>query len=111
MNRLLMGIMAVLIVIMVASPIIVYNSTQAEITATVKEKTVKRDSQKSEDMYLVFTDKEVLKNTDSLLALKFNSSDLYGQLDAGQKYTFKVYGFRVPFLSMYRNIVKFEKVQ
>lgn len=59
--------------------------------------------------YLVFTDKGVFENTDSLLNFKWNSSDIYGELKAGETYTFNVYGWRVPFLSMYKNIVSVEK--
>jgi hypothetical protein len=38
--------------------------------------------------------------------MKFNSSDIYNQLEKGKKYRIKVYGFRIPFLSWYKNIIE-----
>jgi len=60
--------------------------------------------------YLVFTDKEVLKNVDDFWFLKFNSSDVYGRLsdNIGSTVQLKVQGFRFPILSWYRNIIKVE---
>jgi hypothetical protein len=86
--------------------------TKSRIIATV-EKTERVNSssgENSKSYYLVFTDQETLKNTDTLFYLKFNSSDLYGQIKDGETYEFTVYGFRIPFFSMYRNIVDFEEV-
>jgi hypothetical protein len=74
------------------------------ITARVEDKEVKRYSNK--DKYLIFTDKGVFENTDSWIELKFNSSDLYGKLEKGKTYDFRVYGWRIPLLSKYRNIVR-----
>jgi cytosine/adenosine deaminase-related metal-dependent hydrolase len=37
---------------------------------------------------------------------KFNSSDIYGSIEVGKKYTFVIVGERSGFLSMYPNIVK-----
>lgn len=54
--------------------------------------------------YLVFAVGETFQNSDSIWYGKFNSSDLHGRIDSGT-YEMKVYGWRVPFLSMYRNIV------
>lgn len=55
--------------------------------------------------YLIFAKQETLQNTDTWLALKFNSSDIYGKISVGQNCTFKVTGFRIPFFSWYRNIL------
>lgn len=55
--------------------------------------------------YLVFTDKGVFRNADSkLLELKWNSSDLYGELVAGRRFRISYYGVRFGFFSMYPNI-------
>lgn len=56
--------------------------------------------------WLVFTENEVFENTDSLFHLKWNSTDLQHQITVGETYTFLVYGWRIPFLSMHRNIVR-----
>jgi len=66
-----------------------------------KERVQNQDSSK----YLVFTEKEVFENTDALFRLKFDSSDLYGKLKEGGKYTCDVYGWRISLFSMYRNLV------
>lgn len=60
--------------------------------------------------YLIFTDKEVFVNEDSLLEGKFNSSDFYRDIHVDQCYTFEVYGWRIPVFSSYRNIATFTKV-
>lgn len=59
----------------------------------------------TDSYYLVYTDKEVFKLEDSLIFGQFNSSDIYGMLTEGKTYKFKVIGWRIPFLSMYRNII------
>jgi hypothetical protein len=48
---------------------------------------------------------EVFENTDSLLSLKFNSADLYGQMREGRVCQATVNGYRISFLSMNRNII------
>lgn len=62
------------------------------------------------DKYLIFTGGETFENSDTIFYLKFNSSDIYGQLNNGFKYNLKVNGWRIPFLSMYRNILKIEPI-
>jgi hypothetical protein len=84
----------------------VTRDTLHHVTVTEKERVVSKDTSK----YLIFTDREVLRNTDSLWLLKFNSSDVYGQIKIGDVCSFQVYGWRVPFLSMYRNIISFDCV-
>jgi hypothetical protein len=90
--------------------------TKDKITFTVKDKDRITEVHHDEDddgndtttissKYIVFTDKETFENTDSWLNLKFNSSDVQGSLEPGKTYTCDVYGKRIPFLSMYRNIV------
>ena len=56
--------------------------------------------------YMIYTDNGVFRNDDSFWHLKYNSSDVYGLLDKGKYYDIKVYGWRIPILSMYPNIVK-----
>ncbi len=75
-----------------------------DVTVTDKERVVTRDN----SYYRVFTETEVLKNADNIFFFKFNSSDVQGRLRAGETYTVKVNGLRVPFLSMYRNILAVE---
>ena len=75
----------------------------------VKDKVVK--SSNKVDKYLIFTDKGVLENTDLWFIGKFNSSDLYSQIEIGHKYKVEVVGVRIPIFSQYKNIVKIEEVE
>lgn len=89
-----------------------FNDTEYTITVTGKERIVEDFSSK----YLVFSEDThgnvlVFENTDSLLRWKWDSSNIQGQLKEGNTYKIVVVGFRVPFLSMYQNIIKVEEVQ
>lgn len=86
--------------------------THGSKTVTVTGVTTKRVTEKAgvRDEYLVFTDDETYKNVDSVAYLKFNSSDIQGKLIQGGRFKIDYYGFRVPMLSMYKNITKVEKV-
>ena len=79
---------------------------ESNITFTVKDKerVVDRDGQGSR--YLIWSDDETFENVDSLIKGKFNSSDLYGELEVGKTYNCKVYGWRNGFFSWYRNIIE-----
>lgn len=70
-----------------------------------KERIVTGSGDQQVSKYLIFTDQETFENVDSWLALKFNSSDVYGSIIEGAKCEFVVTGFRVPLLSWYRNIL------
>lgn len=96
-------IVTIIVAIIVTSMMIPFiTSDNVTITVTDKEYIVKTDSSK----YLIFTETETFENIDCFVKFKFNSSDVYGELKIGETYNVDVYGFRVPFLSMYRNIVR-----
>jgi len=104
MKILVSGLIAVLIIgIFSLSPMYAY-MTDEEISCVVdsKERVVKTDSSK----YLIFCEEEVLENTDSLWYWKWNSSDFYRDIKVGEEYNLRVYGWRIPFLSLYRNIIE-----
>ena len=106
------GIAGILILILVlcigGCKGIIYHTTQdtIQVVVTEKERVVSENSSK----YLIFTENETFKNTDTIWAWKWNSSDLYGKIKKGGEYKMRVYGFRVGFLSWYRNIVDFEEI-
>lgn len=91
-----------------------YYLSSSETTITVKrlerivESSGSGETTSTSSKYLVFTNNEVFENTDSWLYLKFSSSDLYSKLEEGQTYKVKVAGWRIPFLSWYRNIIEIE---
>lgn len=78
--------------------------TKDEAEFTVRSKERVTTGQKSE--YLVFTDRGVFQNTDSMFNGKYNSSDLYNDMEQGKSYKCDVYGKRIPLLSMYQNLLK-----
>lgn len=87
--------------------------TDAQVTFTVKrlERVVQNSDDGTKAKYLVFTKEgEVFENTDTILRAKKNSSDLYGQLDVGKKFTCTVNGWRVPLFSWYRNLLHCKEV-
>lgn len=79
------------------------------IIATVDRK--ESVSSRKSHTYLIFTDKGVFENDDVFFRGKFNSSDFYNEIKEGHTYKFTVVGQRIPFLSMYKNIIKVEFIK
>ncbi|MBI4158703.1 DUF1523 family protein [Candidatus Woesearchaeota archaeon] len=82
---------------------------------TDKERVVKGSEDEISSKYLVFTKLpngriRVFENTDSWIELKFNSSDVYGQIRVGRTYDLGTYGWRIPILSKYENILRVREV-
>ena len=96
-----------LLVGLVPLKIWIHYSTMETVQAVVqdKERITTGSGEDTTSKYLIFTDAETFENTDSWLALKFNSSDVYGSIQKGQTCDFQVTGFRIPFFSSYRNIL------
>lgn len=85
--------------------------TKDTVTDTVKKsERVCSGGESGSCEYLVFGQKEVYTNHDSWWYWKFNSSDFYRDIENESTYTFTVYGWRVPFLSWYRNIIEVKKL-
>lgn len=89
-----------------------YGNVQT-IEITVKDKYIKRSgNSKSNDKYLVVdTENNTYQITDLTFIGKWNSTDLYNELDIGRKYKITTSGIRNQFLSMYQNINKIEKIE
>lgn len=84
-----------------------------EEIGTVTDKGIKRSGK--EDKYLVYTkdengESQVFEVTDNLLAGRFNSSDVYAEIEVGKTYKFTVGGSRNTFMSWYPNIYSFEEI-
>ena len=80
----------------------------------VTEKGIKNYDKDS--VYLIYTkthdgEVEVLCIEDTLVHGRWNSSDLYAQIQVGKTYRFTVCGSRIPFLSMYPNILEAELIK
>lgn len=70
------------------------------------ERIVESSGEETNSKYLVYTNDEVFENTDEFILWKFNSSDIQNQLAQADSVNLEVIGWRIPFLSMYRNIVE-----
>lgn len=79
------------------------------IEITIKDKYIKKYN--NNDTYLVVSENgETYKIEDLLFKGKFNSTDLYNQLDIGKTYKITITGIRLQYFSMYKNINKIEKI-
>lgn len=79
-------------------------------TVIVTDKDVQNNRKKSK--YLVFTKLEdgetkTFSIEDSLAKWRWNSSDVYAEIEVGQTYQIEVIGWRIPIMSKYENIMKF----
>ena len=105
-------VIVVLVIIAILTPLLVVGigskiTTDTNVTITVMEKESVRTGKGSK--YLIFTTTEVFECTDSWFDGKFNSSDFYSRIKVGQTYTVDTRGKRIPFWSMYRNIVRIKE--
>jgi hypothetical protein len=75
-------------------------------TVTGKE-CVKGDNSST---YLVFTDKTTYQIDDTWIHWRWDSSDVYGRIQANKTYTADLQGYRIPFMSMYPNIINPKEV-
>ncbi len=100
----ILGICAVVLIII---GILVYLSSQESSIITIKEKWVKYHGQDAK--YLVSsTAGDVYQITDSWIKLRFDSSNLYAYIMPGKTCKVETIGWRLPFFSAYKNILKAE---
>lgn len=91
-----------------------FNDKEYTITITDKERIVEGTGKTTSSKYLVFGEDEngevlVFENSDLATRGKFNSSTIQGSLKEGKTYDVVVVGYRVPFLSLYENIISIEE--
>jgi hypothetical protein len=105
-DRILTVIFVLVVLVFLSSPFLYAYGTQrnSEITIKKMERIVSSNGRSSK--YLIFAEDGVYENTDNLLRMKFDSADIYSQLQKGKTYMCNIYGWRVPLLSIYPNIVK-----
>lgn len=103
-------IILVLAVFLGGSALVSFNDHTYVVEVTDKERVNYSDSGK----YLIYGQEDnntlVLENTDSLFRGKFNSSDIYAELEIGKTYEFTVVGYRIPILSYYENIIEYKEI-
>lgn len=105
-DRILTVIFVLVVLVFLSLPFLYAYGTQQsrEITVRKMERIVSSNGGSSK--YLIFAEDGVYENTDNILYSKFNSADIYSQLQKGKTYMCDIYGWRVPLLSIYPNIVK-----
>lgn len=86
---------------------ITYGNVQT-LEITVKDKYIKRSGSEKDKYLVVDTEGNTYQITDLTFKGKWNSTDLYNQLDIGQTYKIETSGIRNGFLSLYSNINKVE---
>lgn len=80
--------------------------TQSVSTTSIRVLRVESVSSADSHKYLIYSDGETFECTDSLIYGKSNSSDIYGQIQPNHRYRVKVVGWRLEFMSRYRNILE-----
>lgn len=99
------------------SPCFVYgcsyrqSAKPVQFTVDRRERVTTGSGDSQQSYYLVWSQEgEVFAVVDSWVFLRWDSADRYGKLHEGSKVQAKVAGWRVPFLTMYRNIIQIESV-
>ncbi len=83
----------------------------ASFTVDRRERVVTGSGDSTSSYYLVWSKEgEVFAVLDTWSFLRWDSSDRYGQLREGSRVSAKVAGWRIPFLSAYRNVVVIDGV-
>lgn len=109
-NGFMIGLLITVVALLIISCIsygLIYAFTTGHETILVKEKWVKYSGEDAK--YLVSSeDGQVFQITDSIIKLRFDSSNLYAQLDEGKTYNINTQGWRFALLSDYKNIIDVE---
>jgi len=86
-----------------------YFGSEDTATCTVEDKD--RSTANGTSVYRVYTDCGVFEVEDAMMRGNFASADLYADLDEGTTYEFTTIGWRLPFLSMFPNIIESTPVE
>jgi len=89
-------------------PVIYYNAIDIVIAKVLDKKIDTIEKNKNfEVTYTIVTDKEIFVESDKTND-KFNFG-IYDKIEKGKTYSFLVYGFRIPRISIYRKILRAEE--
>ncbi len=107
------GIVVILLCVSIYRPFNKASDMRA-VTVTVTDKAVKNNGDGGK--YLIFTEDAegnvaTFEITDSWVAGRFNSSDVYADIKVGNIYTFTVGGSRNELMSWYPNIYEYELIE
>ena len=99
-------------VLIFAFPVFYWTSAEkVVIKIDNKDREIKGSGQTATGKYIIYAPNEVYECTDTWLFWRFDSSDVYADLDKGATYEATVAGWRIPFLSWYRNIIEVEELR
>lgn len=101
--------------VVLAGGLTIVNATHVEhFTCTVTDKdrtsTTDKDGKSKSDARVYTKECGTLRVADSVLSWTFSSSDTYASMERGKTYKVTTRGFRVPFFSMFPNVVKAREV-
>ena len=100
------GIALILVLAVVAIPVCsTFHTEKGEFTVTGKAVVGNREH------YLIYTDVTTYEMCDSWFDGRWSTSDLYGKIEVGKKYRCTLRGYRIPFFSMYPNIINPEEIK
>ena len=104
MKYIVLGLLLIITIALVGMKITgVFNIENS--TITVKEKFIKHN--KNGSTYLIASEAgNVYMINDSIMEMRFDSSDLYIRMEVGETYLIRTRGKRIHFLSMYKNIME-----
>lgn len=110
MRRLILPAIIAFVVLLVCAPMLYQVGTQDTLTATVTktERVCETNKEDQDCKWMVLTDQMAFKNMDALFHWKWNSTDIQSKIAERETYTFHYYGWRIPFLSVYPNLVSVE---
>lgn len=103
-GKLLVGLFATIIVGGFAGTYWYTHATTESQTCTVEDKD--RASQEGGSSFRIYTDCGVFKVQDSFTRGMFSSADRYAAIEVGETYEITTYGWRIPFMSAFPNIIE-----
>lgn len=105
--RKLYAVMVSAFMALTLSGCVLMNQQERECTVTDKESVTVRSSDGNKNQYRVYTEEcGTLTIEDTLVGFRYDSADVYGDLQPGETYTFKTGGFRSGPFSMFPNILE-----
>lgn len=111
-EKVAIGIVAALLAAWLVTDIsLSLNDHEAVLTVAEKERVTEGASSK----YLLFCkdgdgNVRVLQDSDSLFRWKWDSSDIYADIEIGATYRFELVGIRFQPFSMYENVLSYERM-
>ena len=103
----------IIIILMIGVIMISPHFFRSTYTVTIANKRIVRSN--NVDTYLIYTQTQagnirIFKDANSLMEFKIRSADVYWGVIINRKYKIKAYGFSIPIISSYQNIINIKGV-